>query len=121
MAWSIRNYNAFIRAARKESDLTLGQARNVYREMSQHLGRKLQGVDVAKHPRIFKKSERVATGALSNLNRVAPGGKPKLRGVKGSSGGKQLRTLRDFSEWADGMDFDSGYDEYESSADYGEV
>ena len=121
MAWSIRNYNAFIRAARKKSDLTQGQARNVYRQMSQHLGRKLNGVDVAKHPRIFKKSERVATGAASNLNRVTPGEKPNVRSARGSSGEKRLRTLRDFGKWAEDMDFDSGYDEYESSADYGEI
>lgn len=123
MAWSIRNYNAFIRAARKKSDLTRGQARNVYRQMSQHLGRKLQGVDVAKHPRIFKKSERVATGAAHSISRVTSREKTRVASGKGGSSGGTVGSLR---QWENRIrDYDSfadyDYDEYESSADYGEV
>lgn len=120
--WSIRNYNAFIRAARKKADLTPGQAKTVYRQMSQKLGRPLTGTDIKKHPRIFGKSERIATGAASSKIRVTPGEKPRVTGGGGSSSGT-VGSIRQWEKQIAGYDdfSDYGYDEYESSADYGEV
>lgn len=119
--WSIRNYNAFIRAARKESDLTQGQAKTVYRQMSQKLGRPLGGVDVKKHPIIFGRAGRVATGVASKVARVSRG---RAAGrIAAAPGGGAIGSLRQWEGRLDDFD-DFGqydYDEYESSANYGEV
>ena len=121
--WSIRNYNAFIRAARKKADLTQGQAKTVYRQMSAKLGRPLSGTDVKKHPRIFKGSERIATGAARKVARLTPGEKTVVRSGKGGPSGGTVGSLKQWDRFLDQIDYDfnMGYDEYESSADHGEV
>lgn len=53
---SIRNYNAFIKAARKKGGLSLPSARKVYHKVKARLGEPPKGTDVKKHPRIFKES-----------------------------------------------------------------
>ena len=63
---SIRNYNAFLKAARKAASktggLSLPAARKAYKKMSARVGRPLKGIDVKKHPRIFKESIPVKSG-----------------------------------------------------------
>lgn len=57
---SIRNYNAWLKAARKAArktgGLSLPAARKAYKKMAARVGRPLKGTDVQKHPRIFKDS-----------------------------------------------------------------
>ncbi len=85
---SIRNYNAFLKAARKASKrtggLSLPAARKVYKTMAARLGRPLKGTDVRKHPRIFGESERTR-------KRAAPSGTPKVRkpGLEKPAAGKR--------------------------------
>ena len=67
MAWSIRNYNAFVREARAELELTHKQAQQLYRSLRDELERPLYGVDVKRHagveaeelPRITKRRRPV--------------------------------------------------------------
>ena len=47
--WSIRNYNAFVREAKSELELTHKQAQTLYRTLRDDLGRSLYGVDVKRH------------------------------------------------------------------------
>jgi hypothetical protein len=54
MAWNIRNYNAWLRAVRKEFGITQKQAQRAYRKASRRLNRPLRGVDVLRHPRITR-------------------------------------------------------------------
>ena len=92
--------------------------------MSQKLGRPLNGTDVKKHPRIFGKSERIATGAARKVVRLTPGEKTGVqRAVKAAPSGGTPGSLRQWENRLDDYD-DYGqydYDEYESSADYGET
>jgi hypothetical protein len=53
---STRSYHAFIKAARKTGGLSLPAARKAYHKMKDRLGRQPKGIDVKKHPRIFKQS-----------------------------------------------------------------
>jgi hypothetical protein len=122
--WSIRNYNAFIREARKKADLTQGQARNVYRAMAASLKRPANGKDVKAHPRIFGRASRTATGAVVKVTRVSLGGdglgSPR---ATAPSGGTTINSMRSWEDRLDDYDDLSqyDYDEYESSANYGEV
>lgn len=85
MKWSIKNYNAWIKAARaKEPTLTIKQARGSYRAMSTQLKRPLYAVDVKRHPRVFKQSTKAKPPA-------APKRKP--------SKPKEKRELRTISQW----------------------
>jgi len=52
MAWSIRNYNTFVRQAGERFGLNRAQAGQMYRNMSGRIGRPLTGSDLSKHPRI---------------------------------------------------------------------
>lgn len=47
--WSIRNYNTFIREARSEWDLTLGEARELYREVRDWKAAPAFGADVDRY------------------------------------------------------------------------
>jgi len=51
---SVKNYHAFIRAARKHGGLSLPAARKVAKKVAARLDRPVKGVDVQKHPRIFR-------------------------------------------------------------------
>jgi len=53
---SVKNYHAFIRAARKHGGLSLPAARKVAKKVAARLDRPVKGVDVKKHPRIFRES-----------------------------------------------------------------
>jgi hypothetical protein len=46
--WSIRNYNAFLRAVKAEHGVSHKQARAVYRAQREKAGRSLYGVDAGK-------------------------------------------------------------------------
>ena len=78
---SIKNYHAWIRAARKAAaktgGLSLPAARKSYKKMAAAVGRPLKGVDVKKHPIIFKRSIPKASGGLGALKR-------KTTGVRGA-------------------------------------
>ena len=57
-----RNYNAFIKAARKTGGLSLPAARKAYKQITERLGRPAKGIDVSKHPRIFKQTITTKAG-----------------------------------------------------------
>jgi hypothetical protein len=88
---SVRNYHAFIKAARKTGGLSLPAVRKTYQKMKARLGRAPKGTDVKKHPRIFKESIPVKAGgikrkpagfrAASSRKRAAPGKATKPAGV----------------------------------------
>lgn len=92
---SIRNYQAWLRAARKAAKktggLSLPAARKAYKKMAARVGRPLKGVDVSKHPRIFKDSLPAANRKPASAYRVGPvrkqAGAVASRGVKRSSAG----------------------------------
>ena len=94
---SVRNYHAFIKAARKTGGLSLPAARKTYQKMKARLDRAPKGTDVLKHPRIFKASipatrGRKSSGAgLSAVRKQAgktPGGANKSGGKRTASGGR---------------------------------
>lgn len=80
---SIRNYNAWLRAARKAASktggLSLPAARKAYRKMAAHIGRPLKGTDVKKHPIIFKRSIPAKAGGI----------KPRPAGLREASNRKR--------------------------------
>lgn len=57
-----RNYNAFLKAARRTGGLSLPAARKAYKKISERLGRPAKGNDVKQHPRIFKQTISTAGG-----------------------------------------------------------
>ena len=72
---SVKNYHAFIRAARKHGGLSLPAARKVAKKVAARLDRPVKGVDVQKHPRIFRESlnaaqRRKATGLAARSKRA---------------------------------------------------
>jgi hypothetical protein len=89
---SIRNYNAWIKAARKAADktggLSLPAARKAYRKMAGRVGRPLKGVDVKKHPRIFKESIPVKSGGKRPIKRATP----VREAMPKKSGGRKLQS-----------------------------
>lgn len=98
---SVKNYHAFIRAARKAAaktgGLSLPAARKVYRKVKARLDRDPKGVDVQKHPRIFReslpnKSRRKAAGlaarSTSKLRKQA--GKTSSAGTRSGTPVKRV-------------------------------
>lgn len=76
---SVKNYHAFIRAARKHGGLSLPAARKVAKKVAARLDRPVKGVDVQKHPRIFRESlsaasRRKAAGLSARSKRIARSG-----------------------------------------------
>jgi hypothetical protein len=55
-AWTIRNYNFFIRTVRTRYELTDTQARIVYSEMRRDLGRAVFSSDLKRHPSVTKQA-----------------------------------------------------------------
>jgi len=54
--WSLKSYNLFIAAARRERpELSVEGARTLYRSMHEKLDRPVFRTDIGKHPRIFSK------------------------------------------------------------------
>jgi hypothetical protein len=54
--WTIGSYNRFIGSARKaRTGLSVAEARSVYRQMKEHLGKNIFAGDIARHPVIFKR------------------------------------------------------------------
>lgn len=128
MAWSIKNYNAWIKQARKTSRVSITEAREAYRIEKNKQGAPLRGVDV-KRSRTFKDSitaaqVRVAKGSIKvrNNREVEPGGISGAGGGGGSIGGRSDISVSGLQQWDDMYDdFDMYEDiEIESSADYGE-
>lgn|SRR5574337_51488 len=114
MAWTIRNYNAFLKSAKKEG-LTHRKAQQTYRSMSGRIGRSLKGVDVLRHPRIFQQE-----GRKSLKPPMIPG--PMIPGEFSAGGGESGRFFSGsgVERYLKNFDVDDyPYDEYDSSADYG--
>jgi hypothetical protein len=85
---SVRNYHAFIKAARKTGGLSLPAARKTYQKMKARLDRAPKGTDVKKHPRIFKASIPAKRGRPSLI-----GGLSKIRQQTGKvAGGSNKRS-----------------------------
>jgi hypothetical protein len=72
---TIRNYNAWIKAARKAAaktgGLSLPAARKAYKKMAARVGRPLKGTDVKLHPRIFRESIPKRSGGRAAPKRTA--------------------------------------------------
>ncbi len=88
MSWSIRNYNAFLRSAKSKYGLNQNQARQMYSNMKERVGRPLYGSDLKRHPKISaqeaKRAPRseaahrsAATRAKASQERAAAAGKRK--------------------------------------------
>lgn len=111
MAWSIRNYNAFVKEAQRQHGVDRAGAQGMYQTMKERLGRPCLGVDIKNHPRIASRAaERQKTGQ-PKAARQARGGDYSVNDVVD-------RWEAFMSNWED---FEYDFDEYESSADYGEV
>ena len=73
-----RHYQAWLKAARKASQKTGGlslpakDARKAYRKMAERLDRPPMGVDVKRHPRIFKESLSIPKAKKSSQKRALP-------------------------------------------------
>lgn len=119
---SLRNYNAWIRAARKASEktggLSLPAARKAYRKMSAKLDRPLKGVDVKNHPIIFKRSIPVRSGGLKAVSKKQVSVKRSATAVL-KSRERPRRSISTLREFEDSMDLMLQEDiEYVSTAQY---
>jgi len=134
---SVRNYHAWIRAARKASKktggLSLPAARKAYKKMADRVGRPLKGTDVQRHPRIFRESipgsaggfkRRAASVRSANAKvKKAPAKPPVAPGPMVAK--RRIRTLKEFERWLDdrarqglGLPNASEDMEYVSTAEY---
>jgi hypothetical protein len=103
MAWSIRNYNTFIRQIRHEFDFDVRQAREAYRELRDELGRSLFGTDVKRH------HSKIQDFRLEHEREEA----------EETEGKGEISDLESFYDWwEEGIDYE--IEEFESSADYAE-
>lgn len=127
---TIKNYNAFVRNARKEYGLTLGEACTMYNIMKERVGRSLFAVDIVRYPRISKAAAQSAVQSVKQQRVLAAlSGAEKGRRYRladeviidfGSAGGSGvIDSLKDFYDYYS-EDIDYDYDEWESSADYTE-
>jgi hypothetical protein len=103
---SIRNYNAWLRAVRKEFGITQKQAQAAYRRASKRSGRSLLGVDVLRHPRITKDAVKRRGGPVPTPRTVK---QPRKKGATSSTPtrrppSKTIRSIRDWEEWLDEYD-----------------
>lgn len=138
MAWSIKNYNAWIKQARRAARVDLKTARAAYRVEKTKHGGPLRGVDVKKS-RSFKNSVTAAQVAIARSEvrirddkkvrrsrgagtggMVAPGSDGGGGGGGGSVGGGI--SVSSIEAWDDAFDDFREYEDVEidSSADYGE-
>ncbi len=56
--WTIRNYNAFLREAKRKHGVTHREGQDLYRRVRDRLGRSVRAVDVERHPRIGAQEAR---------------------------------------------------------------
>lgn len=75
--WTIRNYNAFLRAVREKYDLDLRTAREAYRQLRDKLERSPVGADVKRHPRLTKAAVERARRAVKRKPPKAPPKPPR--------------------------------------------
>jgi hypothetical protein len=125
---SIRNYNAFLRAARRTGGLSLPVARKAYRKVSARLNRPAKGIDVRNHPRIFRdalsKRERAKLAATpvrkAGLAKRAAPRKPIVsRKPEPAVERKRQRVIKTLNEWQRELDLMLEEDaEYASTAQY---
>ena len=119
---TIRNYNAWIKAARKAAaktgGLSLPAARKSYRKMAARVDRPLRGTDVKKHPRIFRESIPLRSG----------GSKPRAKAIRrkvpekpaGPSPPKRRGKIESFEDYEKLIDelLDLEEIEYATTAEY---
>ena len=87
---SRRNYNAFIRAARKTGGLSLPAARKTYRVMTERLGAPAKGINVKSNPVIFRQSATKSITAREARKVVASGAK---KGIAASIARSKVKSL----------------------------
>lgn len=135
MAWSIRNYNAFLRAAKSDLGISHTQAQRAYRSMAERTGRSLYAVDVARHPRMARQeaekavkteareTRRAAREAREPVKREraprARGGEPAAAPAPAPTLQERAARVASVEEWERfiaGLD-DLEWDDYESSED----
>lgn len=125
MAWSVKNYNAWIKQARKASRVSLKEAREAYRIERDKRGGPLRGVDV-KRSRTFKDSvtaaqvrQAKAGVKIRNDREVSGGGGGSFSGGGSAGSGIAVSSVESWDAYYDDF-FDFEDVEIESSADYGE-
>jgi hypothetical protein len=128
MAWSVKNYNAWIKQARRASGVSLPEARQAYRLERDKRGGPLRGVDV-KRSRTFKDSVTAAqvreakrAVKIRNNREVSEGGGGGGGGFSGSGSAGSGISVSSVDAWDAMWDDFNDYEpvEIESSADYGE-
>ena len=107
---NFRHYNAFLRAAKAEG-LTHRQAQQSYGFFKQALHRPVMGVDVARHPRLFKRAANYAVVKSDQERRDVK----QSRGGGRGGGGRVIASLADYLDWGD---YEDDFGEYESSEEY---
>lgn len=72
--WTVRNYNAYLRAAKSAYGLTHHQAQQMYRSHSSRAGHSLTAKELKAHPRIASQEARRAGSGPKRA--LPPGGRP---------------------------------------------
>ena len=115
MAWSTKNYQAYLRAAQAKGGLTYRQAQAVYREQKAIQGRSLFARDVQRHPKYFARAVKAAETSARRLVRAERRAEREFRGEVLGSAGRETVISRE--ELADTEDYYGG-EETEEEAEY---
>lgn len=120
--WTFRNYNAFLREAKREHSLTHRQAQYMYRSMRERLNRSLFAIDLKRHPRIAKqeakKAPTITRQVEATLKAEAEIGVEEV-GVEYITVESAEEWLDNYKDWSDEYGIEE--EEWESTADYEET
>lgn len=108
--WTVRNYNAYLRAAKSAYGLTHHQAQQMYRSHSSRAGHSLTARELNAHPRVAaQEARRAGQGPKRALppGGRRPGGRPGGAAIGAGAGAGAIPR-----EFADIEDF--FYDGYEA-------
>jgi len=83
MTKGARQYQSFLKAAKRSTGVSHKEAQQMYRTMSERIGHKASAKDVKAHPRITKQEANKAIFTKE----VTGGGKRAGRGSRGAGGG----------------------------------
>lgn len=78
MAWSIKNYNAYLKAAQSRG-LSRREAQATYRAQSAIQGRALFARDIERHPKYFKRASETGGREIKRADRAVRQAKKELR------------------------------------------
>ena len=126
---SQRNYQAFLKAVKREQGATHKQAIATYNRVKERLGRAPIGADVKRHPRITKQEFEKALHKRKPREKEREREKPKREvgerergGAGGGAAGglavNRINSIADYYEYLDMMDM-YDFDEYNAGMDTG--